>query len=64
VWKLAGAVDHPDHPDIGKDIGLLAGCGAAGVVLSGQVDKKADVLIDFSLPSAAEETVAFVKRIK
>jgi len=64
VWKLIAAVDHPDHPDIGKDIGLLAGCGPAGAVLSGQLDKRADVLIDFSLPSAAEETITFCEKNK
>ncbi len=63
-WKVVGAVDHPDHPDVGKDAGLLAGCGNAGVVLTGSLDKKADVLIDFSLPSAAGQTIAFCQKTK
>lgn len=59
LWKLVAAVDHPEHPDLGKDAGLLAGSGAAGVMITGQLDKKADVLIDFSLPAAAEKVIAF-----
>lgn len=63
-WKLIGAVDHPEHPDMGKDAGLLAGCGSAGVVLTGRLNGKAAVLIDFSLPAAAEETIAFCEKTR
>ncbi|MEJ5260400.1 MAG: 4-hydroxy-tetrahydrodipicolinate reductase [Anaerohalosphaeraceae bacterium] len=63
-WKIVGAVDHPEHPDIGKDAALLAGCGNTGVVLSGSLDKKADVMIDFSLPGAAAETIAFCEKTR
>lgn len=49
--QLCGAVDIPEHPGQGLDVGLLAGTGATGVPLTTeQVLNPADVdvLIDFS----------------
>lgn len=49
--ELAGAVDLWDHPDRGRDVGLLAGAGESGILLT--CDLKAllglaDVVVDFS----------------
>jgi len=50
--RLVSAIDRSDNPSIGKDIGLMAGLGKAlGVRLSGAMDRKADVMIDFSQPA-------------
>jgi 4-hydroxy-tetrahydrodipicolinate reductase len=59
--KLTAAIDRPDHPQTGKDAGILAGLGRPlGVKLGAGIDKKPartggrpggpDVMIDFSLP--------------
>lgn len=49
---LAGAIDRPDHPAIGRDVGEALGLGTVGVTLSSTLDGPLDVLIDFSTPSA------------
>ena len=56
-FEIVGAVDKTDHPDIGKDAGLLAGIERLNLPLSDSWPAGANVAIDFSLPEAAEETV-------
>ena len=56
-FEIAGAVDRADHPDVGKDAGLLAGIERLNVPLSAAWPSGANVAIDFSLPEAAGETV-------
>lgn len=51
--------DIADHADIGKDIGTLAGEKKIGVALSSQPIADADVMIDFSLPCAADKSIDF-----
>lgn len=58
-WKLVDVVDDLEHPDLGKDAGLLAGTRKVGLPLTGKLTEPADVLIDFSLPAAAERTITF-----
>lgn len=53
--KLAVALERPGHPDLGRDVGELAGRGEVGVPLSTELHAKADVLVDFSAPAAAVE---------
>lgn len=62
TFDIIGAVDHPAHPELGKDAGLLAGAGAIGVALTSQFPAKADVVIDFSLPQAAGNTIAWCRK--
>jgi len=50
-FQMAGAVEKPGHPDIGKDDGT--------VKITGDFAGKADVVIDFSLPEAADRTVDY-----
>lgn len=53
--ELAVAVDHAEHHDLGEDLGVLAGKGNAGVVISsslGEAADDADVFIDFSFHTA------------
>jgi 4-hydroxy-tetrahydrodipicolinate reductase len=56
-FDLVGAIDRGDHPDTGKDAGLLAGIAKLDVPVGTSWPAKADVAIDFSLPEAAEKTL-------
>ena len=69
--ELAGAFEHPDHPSVGQDVGLVAGMGELGINIRGSFDEVtdgADVLIDFTQPestlqnmrSASEKGIAMV----
>ncbi len=53
---LAAAVDRPDHPRLGEDVGPSIGLGPLGVPLSGTLDRPCDVVIDFSTPSGTLKT--------
>ena len=55
-FEIVGAIDKADHPDIGKDAGLLAGVEKLNLPLCAPWPAGAQVAIDFSLPEAAEET--------
>ena len=57
---LAGAFERPDHPDVDKDAGYVAGIGEAGVKIAGSLENtidKGDVLIDFTTPQATLENI-------
>ncbi len=56
-FDIVAAIDRKDHPDMGRDAGLLAGTGALGVLLSDTCKSKANVAIDFSLPEATDKTL-------
>jgi len=62
TFDIIAAIDYPSHPELGKDAGLLAGVGAIGVALTSQFPAKADVVIDFSLPQAAGNTIAWCRK--
>ncbi len=57
-FDLVGAIDAPNHPEAGKDAGLLAGVGALDVPISAVWPDAADVAIDFSLPEGADKTIS------
>lgn len=51
---LAGAFEHPDHPALGQDAGVLAGLAPAGIALTaaaGLGGVAFDVLVDFTRPA-------------
>ena len=53
--RLAGALDRADADVQGKDAGILAGTGAAGVLVTTDAKaalKNADALLDFTAPAA------------
>lgn len=53
--ELAGGTESADHPDMGRDLGELAGGEAAGIVLSSDprvLFDAADAIIDFTVPTA------------
>ena len=56
--KLVGALEREGSPMLGKDAGLVAQCGAAGVEISADPLKTlldADGIVDFSSPTATVE---------
>ncbi len=52
--RLGAAIDRPDHPQIGEDVGALCGVGPLGVPLTAGPEPGValDAMIDFSLPAA------------
>lgn len=50
-FEIVSAIECPGHPDLGKDIGDLAGVGTFGVNVGDTLgDDDVEMLIDFSLP--------------
>ena len=59
-FEIAGAVEMPGHPDLGKDAGLNAGTGQLNVVITDTYPNTgAEVVVDFSLPDAITKTLDF-----
>ncbi len=56
-FDIVGAIERPQHPDIGADAGKLAGIGEINVTLESEPPDSADVMIDFSLPEATDRVV-------
>lgn len=52
--KIVAALEHEQHPELGKDAGLACGIVELHVPLSAHLNVKPDALIDFSIPEAAE----------
>lgn len=55
TWRVTGAVEAPGHPAVGRDAGLLAGCGELQIPITADLDRglaHAQALIDFSSPAA------------
>ena len=60
--RLHRAVERPDHPSIGRDIGEVIGLGPMGVPLErGLKGKGGDVIINFASPQASLESLEFAK---
>jgi 4-hydroxy-tetrahydrodipicolinate reductase len=60
--KLFQAIERPDHPSIGKDIGEVVGIGKLGIPLEGELRKGGgDVIINFSNPQTSMESLEFAK---
>jgi len=59
AFEIVCATEYPGSPDIGKDVGELAGIGNVGVEITDELiaDPAPDVAIDFSLP---EGTMKFL----
>jgi len=61
--KLFRAIERPDHPSIGKDIGEIIGLGKLGVPLEATLQKEGgDVIINFSNPQASLESLEFAHK--
>src|SRR4030042_5750710 len=62
LMKLVQAVDRPDHPLIGKDIGEVVGLGKLGIPLENELKKGGDVIINFTNPQTSLESIAFAQK--
>jgi len=63
--KLYRAVERPDHPSIGRDVGELHGLGKMGIPVEGKLEKEeGDVIIDFSSPKGSMESLEFARVAK
>jgi len=52
-FSLAGAVEHEDSPQLGRDAGVMAGTAEQGMVVKSDINAvlgEADAIIDFSSP--------------
>ena len=47
-FELVAALERADHHQIGKDAGEIAAVGTTGILLSAELHKNIDVLLDFS----------------
>ena len=59
--ELVAAVERTESPLLGQDAGIVAGIGALGVAIQSELDDalaNADVIIDFTAPSATAWTVS------
>ncbi|MDR2340355.1 MAG: 4-hydroxy-tetrahydrodipicolinate reductase [Deltaproteobacteria bacterium] len=59
-FLLTGALESPECPDIGKDVGELSGVGKLGVTLSQsfpEAAKGASVYLDFSSPQGVSQNI-------
>ncbi len=60
--SLYRAIERPDHPSIGKDIGEVIGLGKMGIPLEGDLKKAGgDVIINFTNPKTSLESLEFAK---
>ncbi|GIW82167.1 MAG: 4-hydroxy-tetrahydrodipicolinate reductase [Gemmatales bacterium] len=52
-FELGAVLEAPDHPAQGRDIGEVCGTGPLGICVATEpaIDKRPDVMVDFSLPS-------------
>jgi 4-hydroxy-tetrahydrodipicolinate reductase len=58
-FDIIGAVERADHPDIGRDAGLVAAAGQINVKIDNVYPAGAEVAIDFSMPEVADKTVDY-----
>ena len=58
-FDVIAAVERQDHPDIGKDAGVVAATDHIDVKLSNVYPTSADIAIDFSEPAAAVGTIDY-----
>jgi len=58
--RLCEAVERPDHPSIGMDIGEVIGLGKMGIPLEGALKKgEGDLIINFTNPKSSLESLEF-----
>jgi 4-hydroxy-tetrahydrodipicolinate reductase len=61
---IAAALESPENGFLGQDAGLVAGAGALGVLLASELLVPVDVVIDFSVPKAAEAVIETCRQKK
>lgn len=58
--RIGAALEAPEHPKLGNDLGALLGVEPLGVAIADRMpdDRRVDVLIDFSLPAGTMAALA------
>ena len=62
--RVVAAMDRADHPDLGRDVGTLAGGKPLNTRLSDTLGAKPDVIIDFSTPAGLAVTVDLARHFR
>jgi len=62
--QIVAAVDSPKSALLGRDAGEVAGIGPIGVKITSELPENVDVVIDFSVPEAADELAKECERRK
>jgi len=57
-FDIVSAMEVAGHPDVGKDVGELAGVGPFGVPLTTELTAEPQVLLDFSQPEGTMQCLA------
>jgi 4-hydroxy-tetrahydrodipicolinate reductase len=57
LFDIVAALETAGHPDLGRDVGELAGVGAFGVKVTREMEESPQVLIDFSLPEGTMDVL-------
>ena len=58
-FDITGAIERPDHPDIGKQLSALDACWPESVSLASTYPGGTDIVIDFSLAEGANAAIEF-----
>lgn len=61
---VAAAIEAAGHPLLGHDAGVAAGVGSLGIPISPSLTADVDVVVDFSVPAAAEAMVQTARRLR
>ena len=64
---LAGALESPGHPDLGKDAGILASAGALNIPLESDALPRiaaADAIVDFTVPAVSVTLAALAAQAR
>ena len=56
---LVSAAEHDQHPDLGKDAGILSGISNINLPISSGLGNDPEVTIDFSSPTGAQKAIEF-----
>ena len=64
LFEITGALEKAGNPNIGKDAGVVAGVQQLNVKITDDFPGGADVVVDFSLPEAADGTVDYCVKNK
>jgi len=60
-FEIIAGIERKGHPDIGKDIGMLAGAGPINLKLTDCNPPAAEVMVDFSAPAAADACIDYCR---
>ncbi|MEN2997568.1 MAG: 4-hydroxy-tetrahydrodipicolinate reductase [Brevinematia bacterium] len=65
--RIVGGVVEQGNPNVGKDLGEVAGMGSIGVKITDNIEEcidKADVIVDFSVPQATSNLIDVALKYK